>query len=167
MKKHHAVKPKMVAPEERLKPLMLAAPLFAVSFFWFGLTGNYVSISIASPILAIVLLGFCILFMFLSVSVFSSLSFPSLLMYFQKIFNYLIDTYLASAASALAINTVVRSAFGAGFPLFASQMYAKLGIIGASCLLGGLAIVFMPAPFIFYKYGRKIRERSKNAMVFD
>lgn len=52
-------------------------------------------------------------------------------------FNYVIDTYLWSAASALAgmsmyfhihssIQTdklaVMRSAFGAGFPLFASQM---------------------------------------------
>jgi len=149
MKKHRARKGKMVPPEERLKPLMLAAPLFALSFFWFGLTGNYVSINIAAPILAIVLLGFCVLFLFLS------------------IFNYLIDSYLASAASALAINTVVRSAFGAGFPMFASQMYAKLGIIGASCLLGGLAIVFMPVPFVLFKYGRKIRSMSKNAMVLD
>ena len=67
MKKHRARKGKMVPPEERLKPLMLAAPLFALSFFWFGLTGNYVSINIAAPILAIVLLGFCVLFLFLSV----------------------------------------------------------------------------------------------------
>jgi hypothetical protein len=55
----------------------------------------------------------------------------------------------------------------AGFPMFASQMYAKLGIIGASCLLGGLAIVFMPVPFVLFKYGRKIRSMSKNAMVLD
>ena len=51
--------------------------------------------------------------------------------------------------------------------MFASQMYAKLGIIGASCLLGGLAIVFMPVPFVLFKYGRKIRSMSKNAMVLD
>lgn len=63
MRKHHALKGKMVPPEERLKPLMVAAPLFAISFFWFGLTGKFVSISIASPILAIVLLGGCILWM--------------------------------------------------------------------------------------------------------
>lgn len=77
------------------------------------------------------------------------------------------DTYLASAASALAINTVCRSAFGAGFPLFASQMYDKLGVPGASSLLGGLAILFLPAPFILFRWGKKIREMSKNAMVLD
>jgi multidrug resistance protein len=148
MKKHHALKGKMVPPEERLKPLMLAAPAFAISFFWVGWT-YYPSINPVSPLLAVTLMGFAILYMFLS------------------IFNYLIDTYLASAASALAINTVCRSAFGAGFPLFATQMYIKLGVPGASSLLGGLAILFLPAPFILYKYGKKIREMSKNAMVLD
>lgn len=34
MRKHHELKPKMVPPEERLKPLMVAAPAFAISFFW-------------------------------------------------------------------------------------------------------------------------------------
>ena len=43
----------------------------------------------------------------------------------------------------------MRSAFGAGFPLFASQMYARLSIPGASSLLGGLAIVFIPIPFVY------------------
>jgi hypothetical protein len=80
---------------------------------------------------------------------------------------YSSDAYLASAASALAINTVVRSAFGAGFPLFASQMFKKLGVPGASSLLGGLALLFLPVPFVLYKYGRKIRSLSKNAMVLD
>ena len=31
-------------------------------------------------------------------------------------FNYIIDVYLWSAASALSATTVCRSAFGAGFP---------------------------------------------------
>ena len=34
MKVHHAIKPHMVPPEERLKPLMYAAPALAISFFW-------------------------------------------------------------------------------------------------------------------------------------
>lgn len=76
-----------------------------------------------------------------------------------------IDSYLRNAASALAINTVFRSAFGAGFPLFAAQMYVRLGIPGASSLLGGLALVFLPIPFLLYKYGAKIRAMSKNAFV--
>jgi hypothetical protein len=46
-------------------------------------------------------------------------------------------------------------------------MYDRLGVPGASSLLGGLALVFLPAPFLLYKYGRKIRAMSKNAMVLD
>ncbi|SCV72568.1 BQ2448_4105 [Microbotryum intermedium] len=143
---HHSLNGKPVPPEYRLVPLMCAAPFFAVSFFWLGWTA-YPSISIASPILAIVLLGCTVLFIFLS------------------IFNYLIDVYLMNAASALSFNTVCRSSFGAGFPLFSTAMYRKLGIPGASSLLGGLAIVFIPAPFLLYKYGKKIRSMSKNAVV--
>ncbi|GAA6036911.1 hypothetical protein NBRC10512_001275 [Rhodotorula toruloides] len=146
MKKHRALRPKMVPPEERLKPMVIASPLFAVAFFWFGWTGAYPHISIWSPILAIVMLGTTILYVFLTG------------------FNYLIDTYLWNAASALSFNTVVRSGFGAGFPLFATQMYNKLGIQGASSLLGGLAILFIPAPFLLIKYGKRIRSLSKNAL---
>ncbi|GAA5968906.1 hypothetical protein JCM11641_000774 [Rhodosporidiobolus odoratus] len=152
MKKHRALAAKglkMVPPEERLIPLCYAAPLFAIAFFWFGWTGCFAHISIWSPILAVVLLGVCILYIFLAG------------------FNYIIDTYLWGAASALAINTVARSALGAGFPLFAVQMFDTLSIQGASSLLGGLAIVFVPAPFLLYKYGKKIRGMSKNAVVLD
>ncbi|TNY21912.1 major facilitator superfamily domain-containing protein [Rhodotorula diobovata] len=149
MKIHRAIKPRMVPPEERLKPLLYAAPLFAVSFFWFGWTGAYRSISIWSPILSIVLLGACVLYVFLTG------------------FNYLIDCYLWGAASALSINTVVRSSFGAGFPLFTTAMYNRLGIQGACSLLGGLAILFVPIPFLLIKYGKKIRGLSKNAVVLD
>ncbi|GAA5943153.1 MFS transporter [Sporobolomyces koalae] len=148
MAKHHAMKPKNVPPEERLIPLFYSAPLLAVAFFWFGFT-SYPSISVWSPILAIGLLGICILYTFLGG------------------FNYIIDCYLWNAASALSANTVMRSAFGAGFPLFANQMYAKLSTPGASGLLGGLAIVFIPVPYVLYKYGRKIRSLSKNAVVLD
>ncbi|GAA6039859.1 hypothetical protein JCM8097_006766 [Rhodosporidiobolus ruineniae] len=149
MKLHRAMRPRQVPPEERLKPLMYAAPLFAAAFFWFGWSGKYESVSIWSPIFAVATLGFCVLFIFLTG------------------FNYLIDTYLWNAASALAINTVVRSAFGAGFPLFAVQMYDTLTIGGASSLLGGLAIVFIPVPFLLIKYGKRIRMLSKNAVVLD
>ncbi len=49
---------------------------------------------------------------------------------FLSVFNYLIDSYTIFAASVLAANTVLRSCFGAAFPLFTSYMYANLGYIG-------------------------------------
>ncbi|GAA5963648.1 hypothetical protein JCM3765_003529 [Sporobolomyces pararoseus] len=148
MKKHRAAKGRGVAPEQRLIPLFVSAPGLAIAFFWFGFTA-YPSISIWSPIFAVYLLGFCVLYTFLAG------------------FNYIIDCYLWNAASALSANTVVRSSLGAGFPMFANQMFNRLGTQGASGLLGGLAIVFIPAPFILFKYGKKIRSMSKNAVVLD
>jgi hypothetical protein len=71
--------------------------------------------------------------------------------------------YLQAAATALAANTVVRSAFGAGFPLFATQMFEKLGVQWASSLLGFIALALMPIPFLFYRYGPTLRRMSKHS----
>jgi hypothetical protein len=46
-------------------------------------------------------------------------------------------------------------------------MYDRLTIVGATCLLGGLATVFIPVPFLLKKYGKRIRGMSKNAVVLD
>lgn len=64
----------------------------------------------------------------------------------------MIDTYLFVAASALASNTVVRSSFGAAFPLFATQMYNALNPRWASTLIGGIALIMIPIPFVLRKY---------------
>lgn len=75
-------------------------------------------------------------------------------------FTYLVDAYRPVAASALASNSFCRSAFAAGFPLFGQQMYHQLGAVGGTCLLGGIMVLFIPVPFVFAKYGARIRERS-------
>lgn len=69
----------------------------------------------------------------------------------MAVLNYLGDAYPAYAASVLAGNDFTRSTFGAAFPLFATQMYHKLGVGWASTLLGCLAILFIPIPFVLYK----------------
>jgi len=77
--------------------------------------------------------------------------------------NYLIDAYLIYAASVLAANSVLRSLFGAAFPLFTSYMYANLGIHWASSIPAFLALICVPFPFLFWKYGAAIRKRCKFA----
>lgn len=67
------------------------------------------------------------------------------------------DAYPMYIASVYAGNDLMRSAFGAGFPLFAGAMYKNLGTEWASTLLGCLAILFIPIPFILYKYGKTLR----------
>jgi hypothetical protein len=90
--------PAKVPPEARLEATLLGAPLFAISFFWFGWT-SYPSIPLWSPLMAGGLMGLSIFLLFLS------------------LINYTVDAYLFAAASALAASTVSRSIFGAVFPV--------------------------------------------------
>ena len=70
---------------------------------------------------------------------------------------------LSSAASAIAGNTFLRSLAGAGFPLFATYMFNGLGIEWAMTLLGCVAVLLIPIPIAFYKWGHLLRARSKFA----
>lgn len=137
-----AIAPEFPAAEKRLELCLVCSPLLVIAMFWFGWTA-YPSIHWISPVIAGGLIGVSVFGMFVS------------------LFNYIIDSYLWSAASALAGSTVVRSSFGAGFPLFANQMYEKLGTHWASSLLGFIALLLVPVPFILHKYGPWLRARSK------
>jgi hypothetical protein len=77
--------------------------------------------------------------------------------------NYLVDAYTRYAASTLAANVVFRASVGAVFPLVSKYMYASLGTLGASMLVAGLATAVAPVPFLFVKFGARIRARSKYA----
>lgn len=73
------------------------------------------------------------------------------------------DSYTIYAASVLAATAMLRSFFGAAFPLFVSQMYAALGIHWASSVPAFLTLVMLPFPFVLYKYGAAIRMKCKYA----
>lgn len=136
--------PNPVPPEFRLRVAMLSAPFFAISFFWFAWT-SFPSLPIWAPMMSGALLGWSICLIFLA------------------LFNYIIDAYLVVAASALAAITVVRSLFGAVFPLFATQMYDGLGPEWASTLVGCIALIMTPIPFVLSRYGPILRLKSKYA----
>lgn len=132
----------MVAPEARLEMALVGAVTFPIALFWFGwcvaslplpaqklstdvLTicafcrTSFPSISFWSPMLAGGLLGFSILFLFLALFKCARDSLRSSAQYqFAELVSfccsYIIDVYLFAAASALAGNTVCRSAFGTG-----------------------------------------------------
>jgi hypothetical protein len=40
-------------------------------------------------------------------------------------------------------------------------VYEKLGIGWASSLLGFIAVALMPVPWLFFKYGKQLRAKSK------
>lgn len=90
----------------------------------------------------------------------SALGFGNVML-FLSVSNYLIDSYTIFAASVLAANAVLRSLFGAAFPLFTTYMYQNLGIHWASSVPAFLALACTPMPFFFYKYGPAIRARCK------
>ncbi|RPD61966.1 MFS transporter [Lentinus tigrinus ALCF2SS1-7] len=82
---------------------------------------------------------------------------------FTGVFTYLVTAYRPIAASAMAANSAMRSTFAAVFPLFAAQMYHRLGTVGATALLAGLTTLMAPLPFIFYKIGARLRANSRFA----
>ena len=131
-------------PEARLLPSMIGSIFIPIGLFIFAWT-NYPSIHWIVCIIFTAPFGFGMVLVFLS------------------IMNYLIDAYTIYAASVLAANSVLRSLFGAVFPLFTTQMYNRLGIHWASTIPAFLALMCVPFPFLFYKYGPAIRKRCKFA----
>ena len=67
---------------------------------------------------------------------------------FQQCINFLVDTYQLYAASAVSGNTFLRSILAAAFPLVASPMFHNLGVGPAVSILGGIAVIAIPVPFI-------------------
>lgn len=131
--------------EDRLPAAMAGGCLFAATMFWFAWTANFDSIHWIVPTIAGTLL--C----------------TSILLIFVAYLNYLTDTYLMYTASAMAANTICRSACGAAAPLFTQHMFDALGVGGGGSLIGGVAILLAPIPFVFYRYGEGIRQKSKFA----
>jgi hypothetical protein len=74
--------------------------------------------------------------------------------------NYLSGSYGVYTASALAGNSVIRSFLGGTLPLAGPAMYKALSPQWAGTLLGLLEVVLIPIPFVFYKWGAKIRMKS-------
>ena len=134
------------APPEagRLPPAIAGAIALPLGMFWFAWT-NSPSIHWIVCIIGTAPFGFGMVLTFLGSM------------------NYLVDAYTIYAASVLAASAVIRSVFGAVFPLFTSQMYAALGIHWASSIPAFLALACAPFPIIFLKYGEAIRMKCKYA----
>ncbi|TID21352.1 major facilitator superfamily transporter [Venturia nashicola] len=132
-------------PEWRCPEIIAGGISFGLGLFWFGWTGYRADVHWIVPTLSGLLTGFGIMSIFL------------------QALNYLVDAYLAFAASAIAANTFMRSICGAGFPLFATYMFNGMGIQWASTMLGILALILVPVPIYFMLRGAKIRARSKFA----
>ncbi|KAL7422081.1 GTPase-activating protein [Cryptotrichosporon argae] len=131
-------------PETRLPMSMLGAFCFPVCLFWFAWTANRTHW--ISPVIASAFFGVGATWMFM----------PFL--------TYLPHAYPKYAASVLASNDFVRAMMGAGMPLAAHGLFVNLGVDWGNSLLGFLTVAFIPIPFLLYKFGPWLRDRSPRAL---
>ncbi|GJN82095.1 hypothetical protein PLIIFM63780_005632 [Purpureocillium lilacinum] len=131
-------------PEFRLPPAILGSLLAPAGLFMFGWS-TYPWVHWIVPIIGSAIFGM------------------GNVLLFTGIFTFLVDAYPLYAASALAANAFVRCLFAAAFPLFGDQMYKKLGYQWASSLLAFLTVAMLPFPYIFFRYGKQIRRKSRFA----
>jgi hypothetical protein len=96
-------------PEDRLPPMIVGAAALPIGLFWFALSSSPL-INPWPQILAGVPIGIGV-----QVILLQSLA-------------YLIDIYTTRAASAISGTMIVRSLVGGTFPLFALEIYGKLGV---------------------------------------
>ncbi|EXJ59582.1 hypothetical protein A1O7_03728 [Cladophialophora yegresii CBS 114405] len=131
-----------VPPEAMMSIVCIAAILVPVGEIWFAWTCYPTSIHWAISIAAGIPFGFGNGAVFIYAG------------------NYLAYSYGIYAASAMAGNAVVRSFLGGTLPLAGPSMYRALGPNWAGTLLGILLVLIIPIPFLFYRYGGRIREKS-------
>ncbi|KIV85784.1 hypothetical protein PV11_01442 [Exophiala sideris] len=144
----HGIVPKFTQPtfkpEMVLPPAFFGAASLPVCLFWYGWSARK-SVHWMVPIVG------------------SSFFAVGIITLFNPVMTYLGIAYPKYAASIFAGNALFRASFGAIFPLFARQLFQRLGIGPGNSLLAGIAVCFMPLPYIFYKNGVKIRHMSRNA----
>ena len=129
-------------PEARLMPLVAGGILLVIGLVWFGWT----SAPQYNWMLPVVAAGF--------VGAGSNAI-------TQQCINYLVDTYGLYAASAVSAYTILRSTLGASLPLVAQPILNTLGVGPAMSILGGIACLVLPVPFVLMKYGPRLRTMSK------
>jgi hypothetical protein len=126
----------------RLPLACLGGPMYVVALFWVGWSARQ-GVFWLAPVASGVVFG------------------AAFLLIFMALLNYLTDAYETFAASAQGMASTARSVFGVLLPLAAHSMFKALGIAWACSLLAFLSMGMCAIPFVFIKYGDRIRENSK------
>jgi hypothetical protein len=133
------------AAQEEYRRLPLACvggPLYVIALFWLAWSA-YRQVHWIVPMVSGLVFGM------------------GFLLIFMAILNYLTDAYKVFAASANGIASTCRSVFGALLPLAARPMYSTLGIHWAGSLLAFISLGMAVIPFVFIRYGDRIRANSR------
>lgn len=134
----------------RLPPMMCGGCIFPIGFYIFAFSADikHGSVFWLVPCIGLVFVGCGTLTIFLTA------------------INYLIDIYLMFSASAIAANTIVRSALAAALTMVGGYMFTNMTVEWASLLLALLATIMAPIPFFFFMYDERLRAQSKFAPTF-
>ena len=132
-------------PESRLWPAAIASVFLPIGLFWVGWSSR------ASVPWIVPALG-------------TGVSTIGIFSIYLATFNYLADSYLTFASSAIAGQSFCRNIIGGAFPLFAEQFYHNVGIGPSSSILGAAGLVLCAVPFVLAVLGPRIRDKSKFAM---
>lgn len=132
-----------VTPEFRLWPAIIASPLLPISLFWLGWT-DYSWISIYSGLGACFCFGIVLNAMYVCS------------------YEYIIDSYADKASMALASVTMMRYLIAGGMVVAARPMYEGIGVHWTMTLLGCVALMLVPATFLLYRYGSRLREKDSS-----
>jgi len=131
------------APEARLHGAMVGGVLLPAGLLWFAWTAQP-GISYLSPILASILITWGTLMVYVSTSA------------------YVIDVYgLRYGASANGASSITRYTLATAIPLFILQQYDGLGTAWGTSLLALCALILMPIPFLFFRWGPTLWARCK------
>ncbi|CEJ61790.1 hypothetical protein PMG11_10308 [Penicillium brasilianum] len=131
-------------PEISLYMSIFGAPAIPIALFWMGWMVRP-SISVWFPIGSSVLLGYGVLCVFVSS------------------YQYVAEAFGYHAASALAAVQMLRLVTSGVMVYVSEPMYRKLGIAWTLTLLGAIATVFLPVPYILYRWGPMVRRWSRHA----
>ncbi|RMJ24548.1 MFS multidrug transporter [Aspergillus sp. HF37] len=127
--------------ERRLILMMFVSPLLPIALFLYAWTTQY-KVHWVVPIISTAIGGPCV------VVVTSSSQ------------TYIIDIFgPQTAASAMASINLLRNLLGAFLPLAAPSLYANLGMGWGNSVLAFITMLFIPIPFLFYRYGARLREK--------
>lgn len=86
---------------------------------------------------------------------------------FVGMVNYLTDAYKTFSSSANGAASTTRALAAASLPFAASPLFGNLGVQWACSLLGFLALAMSIIPFIFLKFGAKLRRHSPFCQKLD
>lgn len=134
-------------PERTLVICKVGSILLPISLFWQGWSAHF-HFHWMIPLAAGVPFGISLMFIFFG-----------LIIYFEFVY----DNDPTLLASVFAANNLLRYSFAAGFPLFITKMYSKLGINWSATIFGCIALALVPVPWIFEKIGPSVRKNSKYA----